>query len=51
MHGFERQGFQNEHVQSALDKITGLVRHSFLPLEDQGEGYTSSTDCQEEKAE
>ncbi len=32
VHGFERQSFQNKHVQSALDEITRLVRHkgSFL---------------------
>src|SRR5437667_6163725 len=50
VHGFERQRFQNEHVQSALDEITGLVPHRRLPPENQVEGYTSPTDCQEEKA-
>ena len=30
-----RQGFQNEHVQSALDKIMDLSCQRFLPLEDQ----------------
>jgi hypothetical protein len=32
VHGFERQGFQNEHVQSALDEVTRLVRHSAFLL-------------------
>src|SRR4029077_18308725 len=50
MHGFERQRFQNEHVQSALNEITRLVRHTRIPPEDQEEGYTSPTECQEEKA-
>src|SRR5437016_3533047 len=50
VHGFERQRFQNEHVQSALDEITGLVPHKRLPPENQVEGYTSPSDCQEEKA-
>src|SRR6266404_5442548 len=27
VHGFERQRFQNEHVQSALNEIARLVRH------------------------
>src|SRR5437667_4938186 len=49
VHGFERQRFQNEHVQGALDEITGLVPHGRLPPENQVEGYTSPTDCQEEK--
>jgi len=48
VHGFERQRFQNEHVQSALNEITRLVRHGRIPPEDQGEEYTSPTDCQEE---
>src|SRR5437660_1104970 len=49
VHGFERQRFQNEHVQRALDEITGLVPHRRLPPENQVEEYTSPTDCQEEK--
>ncbi len=48
VHGFERQRFQNEHVQSALHEITRLVRHGPIPPEDQVEEYTSPTDCQEE---
>src|SRR6266850_6034905 len=48
VHGFERQRFQNEHVQRALDEITRLVRHRLIPLEDQEEQYTSPFDCQEE---
>jgi hypothetical protein len=51
VHGFERQRFQNEHVQSALNEITRLVRHTRIPLEDQEEGYTSPTECQEENHE
>src|SRR3981081_2097813 len=31
VHGFERQRFQNKHVQSALDEIPRLVRHRCLP--------------------
>jgi hypothetical protein len=27
VHGLERQGFQNEHVQSALNEIARFVRH------------------------
>ena len=48
MHGFERQRFQDEHVQSSLDEITRLVRHRRIPLEVQEEEYISPTDCQEE---
>ena len=48
MHGFERQRFQNEHVQSALNEITRLVRHRRIPPENQEEEYTSHADCQEE---
>src|SRR5258705_2265294 len=46
VHGFERQRFQNEHVQSALNEITRLVRHWRIPPEDQEEDYTSHPDCQ-----
>jgi len=49
MRGFERQGFQNEHVQSALDEITRLVRHRRVPPGVQEEEYASPTDCQEEE--
>jgi hypothetical protein len=49
VHGFERQRFQNEHVQSALDEITRLIRHGCIPPEDQEEEYTSPTDCQQER--
>src|SRR5258708_17830390 len=49
VHGFKRQRFKDEHVQSALDEITRLVRHRRIPLEDQEEEYTSPTDCQEEE--
>src|SRR5260370_22350073 len=49
VHGFKRQRFKDEHVQSALDEITRLVRHRRIPLEDQEEEYTSPTDCQEER--
>jgi hypothetical protein len=48
VHSFERQRFQNEHVQSTLNEITRLVRHKLIPPEDQEEEYTSPTDCQEE---
>jgi hypothetical protein len=48
MHGFERQRFQNEHVQSALDEITRLVRHRRIATEDQEEEYASPTDSQVE---
>jgi hypothetical protein len=50
--GFERQCFQNEHVQSALNQI-----HSAGPpwthssTENQEEEYTSPPDCQEENHE
>jgi hypothetical protein len=47
VHGFERQRFENEHVQSALDDIARLVRHKRLPP-DQEEEYAPPTDCQEE---
>ena len=47
VHGFERQRFQNEHVQGALNEITRLVRHRRIPPEDQEEAYNSPTDCQE----
>ena len=42
--------FQNEHVQSALNEITWLVRHRRIPPEVQEEEYTSPTDCQEEES-
>jgi hypothetical protein len=48
VHRFERQRLQNEHVQSALDEITQPVCHRLVPPDDQEEGYTSPTDCQEE---
>jgi len=48
--GFERQRFQNEHVQSALDEITRLFRHKPVPLEPQEEEYAPPTECQEESA-
>src|SRR5207248_8421904 len=48
MHGLERQRFQNEHVQSALDEITWLVCHGSVPPEGQEEAYASPPDCQEE---
>jgi hypothetical protein len=48
MHGFERQRFKNEHIQSALDEIIRLVRHLRIPPEDQEEEYTSPPECQEE---
>jgi hypothetical protein len=48
VHGFERQRLQDEHIQSALNEITRLVRHKRIPPEDQEEEYTSPTDCQEE---
>ena len=50
VHGFERQRFQNEHVQSALDEITRLFRHKPVPLEPQEEEYAPPTECQEESA-
>ncbi len=52
VHGFERQRFQNEHVESALNEITRLIRHRCIPPEDQEEEYKytpSPTDCQEEE--
>jgi hypothetical protein len=49
VHGFESQHFENEHVQSALDQITRLVRHKRIPPEGQEEEYTRHTDCQEER--
>ena len=49
VHGLERQRFQNEHVQSALNEITRLVPHRRIPPEVQEEEYTSPTDCQEEE--
>src|SRR6266404_125409 len=51
VHGFERQRFQNEHVQSALNEITRLARHKRIPPEDQEEEYISPTDCQVERLE
>jgi hypothetical protein len=44
VHGFERQRFQNEHVQSALNEI---APHRCIPPEDQEEEYTSPTGCQD----
>src|SRR5439155_18033688 len=49
MHGFERQRFQNEHVQSALNEITRILGHKPAPSEPQEEEYTSPTECQEER--
>jgi hypothetical protein len=31
VHRFERQRFQNEHIQSALHEIARLVRHERTP--------------------
>ncbi|MGA8104391.1 MAG: hypothetical protein WB869_19685, partial [Candidatus Acidiferrales bacterium] len=43
--GFERQRFQNEHVQSALERDHLACPPWTLPSEDQEEEYTSPTDC------
>ena len=52
VHGLEREGFENQHVESALDEIGGivgrLIRHRGLPPYGQEEEYTSPSDCQEE---
>src|SRR6266576_469505 len=49
MHRLQRQRFQDEHIQRALDEITRLVWHKpsspWLP----GGAYASSSGCQEEK--
>src|SRR6266576_243721 len=49
MHRLQRQRFQDEHIERALDEITRLVWHKpsspWLP----GGIYPSSTGCQEEK--
>jgi hypothetical protein len=37
MGGFKRHGFQDKHVQGALDEISRLAGHDGAPLEDQEE--------------
>ncbi len=42
VHGFERQRFQNEHVESALNEITRLIRHRCIPLTRRKNTHTLS---------
>jgi hypothetical protein len=49
VHGLQLQRLQNEHIQSALHEITGLIWHKSTPLAGQEEVCTSPIDCQGEE--
>src|SRR5205807_390784 len=49
MHRLEGQRFQDEHVERALHERSRILRQRLAPLDDLGEEYALTLDCQEEK--
>jgi hypothetical protein len=48
MHRFERERFEDEHIQRALDENAWVVWHKDASLWLPGGAYASPTGCQEE---
>src|SRR2546425_9467871 len=49
VHRLEGKRFQDEHVERALHEGSRILRHGSAPLDDLGEEYALTLDCQEEK--